>query len=241
VGEDKSGGHVSVGGVGGRGVHCRGRDGGGQERNSTDISIFRALSFPIYFLYPATPPVLIRFFLALILIRTNAITHPHSSSPNPSILLRPLQIPDPVLPFAFPFLTSLSALFPHVCPTHLSSTEPLLLSSPVRSVDRLHLSSADPGSHSMVKPSPEPRVCNRDALLSNANSNSPQLSQSFTAHYNNRYQKNWTAYVFDQSVPEYPASLQKRRTERISPSASGWPDAWFRSQTSAHSHQPILV
>ena len=122
MGEDKSGGHVSVGDVGGRGVHCRGRDGGGQQRNSTDISIFRALSFPIYFLYPATLPVLIRFFLALILIRTNAITHPHSSSPNPSILLRPLQIPDPVLPFAFPFLTSLAALFPHVCPTLINRT-----------------------------------------------------------------------------------------------------------------------
>ncbi len=129
MGEDKSGGHVSVGDVGGRGVHCRGRDGGGQQRNSTDISIFRALSFPIYFLYPATLPVLIRFFLALILIRTNAITHPHSSSPNPSILLRPLQIQGHTI-----------RLNPHQKPAYVTGT----LSSPTPIRTR-------PNSHSPLR------------------------------------------------------------------------------------------
>ena len=101
VGEDEGSGHVSVGGVRGRGVHYRGRDGGGQQSKSTDISIFRALSFPIYFLCPATLPVLIRFFLALILIRTNAITHPHSSSPADP------RCPPPPYPFPVPDPTEL--------------------------------------------------------------------------------------------------------------------------------------
>ena len=119
--EDEGCGHVSVGGVRGRGVHYRGRDGGRLKRKSTDISIFRALSFPIYFLYLATPPVLIRFFLALILIRTNAFTHPHSSPPQsipPSSVPCRSPIPSSLLPF--PFLTppyfptcSLSHADPH--------------------------------------------------------------------------------------------------------------------------------
>jgi hypothetical protein len=121
VREDKGCGHVSVGGVRGRGVHYRGRDGG---ERATRLKPDRYKHFPclIFFLFiflsRATPSVPLRFFLALILIRTNAITHPHSSSPNPSILLRPLQIPDPLPPslLPFPFLTSLSALFPHVSP-----------------------------------------------------------------------------------------------------------------------------
>jgi hypothetical protein len=53
VREDEGCGHVSVGGVRGRGVHYRGRDGGerGLHDNSTDISIFRALSFSYLFFY----------------------------------------------------------------------------------------------------------------------------------------------------------------------------------------------
>ena len=57
VREDEGCGHVSVGGVRGRGVHYRGRDGGerGQERNPTDISIFRALSFSYLFFITSQP------------------------------------------------------------------------------------------------------------------------------------------------------------------------------------------
>jgi hypothetical protein len=107
VREDKGSGHVSVRGVRGRGVHYRGGE-RGRGRAAEKLDRYKHFPCLIFFLFifylRAILPVTLRFFLALILIRTNAITHPHSSSPNPSILLRPLQIPDPLppLPFAFP-------------------------------------------------------------------------------------------------------------------------------------------
>ena len=96
--EDEGRGDVSVRGIRGRGVHSvrvesgRGERGEGRgkgrplERNQASISIFRALSFSLFIYYhqPSSrlfQSFLIRFFLALILIRTNALSlHPTLSS-----------------------------------------------------------------------------------------------------------------------------------------------------------------
>lgn len=133
----------------------------------------------------------------------------------------------------FPFLTSLSpALFPHVSP-------PFPLSSLFHKPNRrlIFITSLYPLRIpvSLTKVSLEARV------NTNANSNPPQLSQTFTAHFNNRYQKNWIAYVFDESVPEscFPFKKEEQK-EYLSPSASRLMPGSLLDER-AFSHQPTLV
>ena len=175
VGEDEGCGHVSVRGVRGRGVHYRGRErgkGGAAEKHSTDISIFRALSFPIYFFMSSQPLgfssdfslLLSSLGLMLLLIPTlPPPIHPSYSVPCRSSIHSPSLLP-------FPFLISLSpALFPHVSP-------PFRPPSPLSFFKKKKKSPLHCGPGA---------VCNRDGQLYGQF----ELSQSFTANYNNRYQK----------------------------------------------------
>jgi hypothetical protein len=150
-----------VRGVRGRGVHYQGRErgkGGAGEKHSTDISIFRALSFPIYFFmssHPIGPPS--DFSLLLSSLGLMLLLIPTLPPPIHPSLLRPLQILDPLpslLPF--PFLTSLSPPYFPTCPRlpslslSLSSTEPLLLITTSVSYSRASLRIR--GSLTKVKP-----------------------------------------------------------------------------------------
>ena len=153
--EDEGRGDVSVRGIRGRGVHSvrvesgRGERGEGRgkgrplERNQASISIFRALSFSLFIYYhqPSSrlfQSFLIRFFLALILIRTNALSlHPTLSSLPP---FKPYHYPPAPL-----FLPALRPI-----PTRLSPslTQPFPLSRPLPTTPTLSpLSPADPDSH----------------------------------------------------------------------------------------------
>lgn len=150
--------------------------GGAAQKHSTDISIFRALSFPIYFFisrHPLGSESDFSLLLSSLGLMRLLIPTLHPSPPSPA---DPRSTPS-LLPF--PFLTSLSpALFPHVSP--LST---LLL------ITTFYLPLFPCGSASLTKVSLEARVCNTN-------------DNTLTAHFNNRYQKNWSAYVFDESVPE---------------------------------------